>query len=220
MGVEVDWRDVKKICPPSSNLGTFLGAMFHFIKEIGKEHKQHLIKMGTPNAFIRTPVISKAIFDLMQDMHPKTLACTMLLNTTGKETDKKFFERVNQIMALCEDSTPLHLKIQTWHRNNKKFGVIPGPPRLDCFKELLMPRQRILKEFDPDFTKSVEEVRDYRKPLAQQYEQYVLNDEYKQVQSLNEALNVYETFHHLACDATWGKVPLSRSCEGSHADAV
>ena len=34
MGVEVDWRDVKKICPPSSNLGTFLGAMFHFIKEI------------------------------------------------------------------------------------------------------------------------------------------------------------------------------------------
>ena len=33
MGVEVDWRDVKKICPPSSNLGTFLGAMFHFIKD-------------------------------------------------------------------------------------------------------------------------------------------------------------------------------------------
>jgi hypothetical protein len=48
MGVEVDWRDVKKICPPSSNLGTFLGAMFHFIKEIGKEHMEHLIKTGRP----------------------------------------------------------------------------------------------------------------------------------------------------------------------------
>ncbi len=29
MVVEVDWPDVKKICPQSSNLGTFLGAMFH-----------------------------------------------------------------------------------------------------------------------------------------------------------------------------------------------
>ena len=83
-----------------------------------------------------------------------------------------------------------------------------------------MPRQHILKAFDPDFTKSIKEVVDYLKPLAQQYEQYILNDEYEQVQSLDEALNVYETFHHLARDATWGKVPLSCSCEGSHADAV
>ena len=100
MGVEVDWRDVKKICPfSSSNLGTFLGALFHFIKEIGKEHRAHLIKEGTPNAFITTPVISKAIFDLMQDMHPKTLVCTSLLSTLGKDTNK-VFERVHQIMAL------------------------------------------------------------------------------------------------------------------------
>ena len=31
---------------------------------------------------------------------------------------------------------------------------------------------------------------------------------------------MYETFHHLTRDATWGKVPLACSCEGSHADAI
>ena len=83
-----------------------------------------------------------------------------------------------------------------------------------------MPRQHILKAYDPDNTKSIKEVRAYLTPLAQQYEQYILNDEYEQVQSLDEALNVYETFHHLARDATWGKVPLACSCEGSHAEAI
>jgi hypothetical protein len=56
-------------------------------------------------------------------MHPKTLVCTLLLSTSGKDTEKKFFERVHQIMALCEDKTPIHLKIQAWHANNKRFGV-------------------------------------------------------------------------------------------------
>ena len=51
MGVEGDWREVKKIGSPSSNLGTFLRALFHHITELGKEHEEHLIKCGTPNAF-------------------------------------------------------------------------------------------------------------------------------------------------------------------------
>ena len=43
MGVEVDWRDIKKLCPPSSKLSSFLGALVHFMKQLGKEHEQHLI---------------------------------------------------------------------------------------------------------------------------------------------------------------------------------
>ena len=165
MGVEVDWRDVKKICPPSSNLGTFLGALCHFIKEIGQEHKAHFIKEGTPNALITTPVSSKVIFDLMHDLHPKTLVCTLLLHTPGKDIVCKLFERVYQMMALCEDRTPLHLKIQAWHSSNKRMGVSPGPPRLDNFKVLLMPRQHLLKAINPDFTKITEYVLDRLKPI-------------------------------------------------------
>ena len=197
MGVEVGWREVKRICAPTSNLGTFLGAFFHFVEELGKEHKTHLINCNTPNAFIRTPVISKAIFDLMQDVHPKTLICTLLLTATGREPEKKFFDRMQEIMALCEDKTPLHLKIRAWHTNNKRLGVSPGPPSIENCKELLMPRQHLLKTIDPDGTKSVGEVIARVDPLARQYEQYVINDDYEQVLDLNDSLTVYESFHHL-----------------------
>ena len=71
MGVKVDWRDVKKIVPPSSNLEIFIGSLFHFIKEIGKEHQTHLIHSGTPNVFTSTPVLSKALWDSVQEFHPR-----------------------------------------------------------------------------------------------------------------------------------------------------
>jgi hypothetical protein len=48
MGVEVDWRYVKKQCPPSATLGTFLGTLFQFIKQLGLEHCEHLEQQGTP----------------------------------------------------------------------------------------------------------------------------------------------------------------------------
>ena len=190
------------------------------MEELGKEHKTNLINCNTPNAFIRTPVISKAIFDLMQDVHPKTLICTLLLTATGREPEKKFFDRMQEIMALCEDKTPLHLKIRAWHSNNMRLAVSPGPPRIENCKELLMPRQHLLKTIDPDGTKSVGEVIARLDPLARQYEQYVINDDYEQVLDLNDSLTVYESFHHLQYVASWGKVPYACSCEGSHADAV
>jgi hypothetical protein len=220
MGVEVGWRDVKKICPPTSNLGTFLGALFHFVKELGKEHRTHLINCNTPNAFISTPVISKAIFDLMQDVHPKTLICTLLLTASGRDPEKRFFERMHEIMALCENKTPLHLKIRAWHTNNKRLGVTPGPPRIENCRELLMPRQHLLKTIDPDGNMPVGEVIARLDPLARQYEQCVINNDYEQVLDLHDSLTVYESFHHLQYVASWGPVPYSCSCEGSHADAV
>ena len=47
-----------------------------------------------------------------------------------------------------------------------------------------------------------------------------INDEYEQVLDLKDALDVYESLHHLTRDASWGKVPYACTCEGSHADAV
>ena len=152
-------------------MGTFLGALFHFVKELGKEHKTHLINCGTPNAFITTPAISKAIFDLMQDVHPKTLICTIILEASGKDPEKRFFDSMHEIMALCEDKTPLHLKIRAWHKNNERLSVSPGPPRIEQCKELLMPRHHLLKTIDPDGTKSIGEVIAHLDPLARQYKQ-------------------------------------------------
>ena len=83
-----------------------------------------------------------------------------------------------------------------------------------------MPLQHLLKAIDPDFTKSTEFVLERLGPLQAQYEQYVLNDEYEQVLDINDALDVYESFHHLTRDVMWGKVQLCCTCKGSHAHAV
>ena len=46
MGVEVDWRDVKKLLPPSVTLGAFTGALMQFIADLGDEHFEFLEPTG------------------------------------------------------------------------------------------------------------------------------------------------------------------------------
>jgi hypothetical protein len=48
MGMEVDWRDIKKQVPPSASLCTFLGALWEFIKQLAIEHKAFLSNPGDP----------------------------------------------------------------------------------------------------------------------------------------------------------------------------
>ena len=65
VGVEVEWRDVKKICPPRANLGTFVGSLMHFIKQLGEEHKEFLIEQGNPNGFPIVPKFTKELWSRM-----------------------------------------------------------------------------------------------------------------------------------------------------------
>ena len=46
MGVEVDWRDVKKLLPPSSTLSAFTGALMQFIADLSDEHFDFLEPTG------------------------------------------------------------------------------------------------------------------------------------------------------------------------------
>ena len=128
MGVEVDWRDIKKLCPASATLPTFLGSLVHFIKEIGKEHQEHLASCGHPNAFICQPILHKRMWDALQDMHPKTLACTFILIGNGKKLESKFAERVLEISEIGETNAPLHIKIEAWHQDNLTNGIKVGYP--------------------------------------------------------------------------------------------
>jgi hypothetical protein len=43
MGVEVDWRDFKKICLASSTLATLIGCECHFVEQLGIEHAAKLV---------------------------------------------------------------------------------------------------------------------------------------------------------------------------------
>ena len=117
MGVEVDWRDIKKICPPSAGLSTFLGTLFHFVKNLGEEHEEFLEKEAMPNLFLCEPVFHKFIWDAVQDVHPKTLVCSFIFVRGGKVTsiERDFTARVQAIYD--QGDAPLHLKIEVWHES-------------------------------------------------------------------------------------------------------
>ena len=78
MGVEVDWRDIKKLCQALARLGTFFGALIHFVQCLGAEHEVFLKEQGSPGAFIRNPIPSKHLWDSVQDVHQKTLLCSIV----------------------------------------------------------------------------------------------------------------------------------------------
>ena len=50
MGTEVDWRDMKGECQPSSTIGTFTGAPVGLIGQQGHEHHL-LLSKHEPNLF-------------------------------------------------------------------------------------------------------------------------------------------------------------------------
>jgi hypothetical protein len=216
MGTEVDWRDFKKICPASSTLGTLIGCECHFIKELGKEHEAHLAALDTPNAFISDPIIPKSVWDEIQDMHPKTLACIFIITGTGKKLNIRFQERVEEIFDMCDELTPLHLKIEAWHKANPERGSLT----LDRFKTIMIPRQHILKTLDPEHTRPVAELRKALSPMKDEYLDVVIDNEHDPAMELEQVLDVYETFHHLTRDASWGKIPLPCSCVTCHAHCV
>ena len=218
MGIEVDWRDIKKLCPPSATLPTFLGSLAHFITEIGKEHEEHLSSCGHPNAFICEPILHKRMWDALQDMHPKTLACTFILTGNGKKLESKFAERVLEISAIGETIAPLHIKIEAWHQDNLTNGIKVGYPHMEDIKSVLMPRQHILKTIDPVYSRSVEEVRAELRASKEAYVDLVLNNRHPADVRITACLDIYETFHHMERKATWGAVPWPCSCTASHTD--
>jgi hypothetical protein len=72
MGVEVDWRDMKKLIPTSATLATFVGALVKNIRDLGEEHEAWLADRGRANFFLAIPSPPKALYDLMQGAHAKT----------------------------------------------------------------------------------------------------------------------------------------------------
>ncbi len=83
MGVEVSWRLIKRVCPGLASLSDFIGALCTFTRrQLGEEHRNRLHKAGDANAFIRGPTATKAIYDEVQVVRPKTLSMCFILATS------------------------------------------------------------------------------------------------------------------------------------------
>ncbi len=154
---------------------------------------------------------------------PKTLSTIFLLMERQSQDKlqnlaKAFAERVREIEAT--EGTALHLKIETWHMNNAIEEIDVGFPKLEDLQSLLMPRQHVLKRIDPTISKSVDEVRRELKDLKKQYVEVVIIGKQPKDLGVSDALDLYETFHHLENKKDWVMlpIPLSCSCATNHKD--
>ncbi len=167
MGIEVSWRDIKKLLPPNCSLGQFLGALCHYIKTALGEEQQRLCGVCSGNAFIREPIATKDTWDGVQSAHSKRLSCSFVLTTSSKRANVaiELRDMMEEIMECWHRTLALHLKIAAWHEDIRRLGQCPRLALGDR-KTILVPRQALLKRLDPTGELLVPTVRTQLQPLV------------------------------------------------------
>ena len=219
MGMEVDWRDIKKLVPPSASLGTFLGALWEFVRQLATEHRAFLESLGDPYNFPSVLPPGKPIWDRIQDMHAKTAVLSWVIDGTSKFV-QEFPVLVHEIFRNGEPTTPLHLKIWLSH-DVRKRSVTAMLVKIEAFKKVLMPAQHILKKLDPENKRSVTDVLADLQPLQDQYANLVVRNRPDLVPvDIKQALEIYKSFHLLEKSASWGDIPVRCTCLECFRDCV
>ena len=221
IGVEVKWRDIKKLCSAGCTLAYFMSMLCKFIRTaLGEEHKQALIDMGTPNAFISDPQPTKAMWDAVQDMHPKTLSCCFVLEVrNGLESHNLLRAMLQEVMASGAPKAPLHLKILAKHEDNKAAGE-DFILQLSDLRLVLMPRQWLLNKLDPDYKLSVDELRAQLEDDMTEYKALVVEDWLDPNYNVKDVMRIYRRFNMIRPAPKWGLVPLECTCKVCYANAM
>jgi hypothetical protein len=96
------------------------------------------------------------MYDLMQEMHPKTLSCSVIAKGSQRAGEK--FKRLTEtINAAGEKGAPLHRRIKAIHddvRSGAKSNVFP----MDEIAHILMLHRWFPKSLDPDGKRTVSDV--------------------------------------------------------------
>ncbi len=121
--------------------------------------------------------------------HFWTAGCIFVIAGKGRYLDVQLAERINEIYKMCDILTPVHLRIEAWHRANPE----PGKLTMDRFKTIIIPRQHVLKTLDPDKTKSLDAIRTLLEPMKDDY-MALLNNEHDAGLNIEQVLDIYELF--------------------------
>jgi hypothetical protein len=124
------------------------------------------------NAFIREPMATKDMWDVVQSAHSKTLRCSFVLTTSSKRANvaielRDMMEEIIEWGPLTL-ARALHLKIAAWHEDIRRLGQFQRLA-LGDLKTILVPRQALLKRLDPTGELSVPTVHTQLQPLVRQY---------------------------------------------------
>ena len=218
MGVEVDWRDMKTLVPASATLGTFTGALVKNIRDLSIEHAESLSRQGQPNLFPSVPKPLKSMYDKMQQVHPKTLSCSVIAKAK-KDTDVKFRLLCATIDAAGEKGAPLHLKIKAMHDDVKRGAKSNVFPMVDI-AHMLMPRQWYLKHIDPDGKRTLDEVYEEVHERSTLYYNLVVMRKDEGRYDFPSALDIYESFVWISRRTSWGKYPAGCVCRDSSTNCL
>ena len=221
MGVEVSWRDIKKLCSAGCTLAYFLSMLCKFIRTaLGEEHKQALIDMGTPNAFISDPQPTKAMWDAVQDMHAKTLSCCFVLEPSARvDTLGILRDMLDEVMKCGARDTPLHLKILAMHEDTISAGE-QYTIRLADLRLVLMPRQWLLKKLDPDNKLSVDALRAALEDDMIEYKALIVEDWLDPHYDVKDVMRIYRKFNLITPAPKWGQIPLACTCKVCYANGL
>ena len=192
-----------------------------FIRTVlGEEHRQVLIDMGTPNAFINDPQPTKAMYDAVQDMHPKTLSCCFVLEpSTRVNTLVILRDLLEVVMESGARDAPLHLKILAMHEDFREAGqdlII----QLSDLKLVLMPRQWLLKKLDPDNKLTVTQLRAALEDDMIEYKALIVEDWLDPNLDVKDVMRIYRKFNLITPSPKWGRIPLSCTCKVCYPNCV
>ncbi len=152
MGAEVDWRDMKAECSPSSTLGTFTGTLVSLIGQLGTDHRT-LLSKHEPNLFPSRQYLTKRIYDEMQTAHYNMLRFSVLISSVQGKKQADWDAITERIHRAGEPGTPLHLKIKASHVDLARGDVERPGMILEQIAAMAIPRPPYLWQFDPDGTR-------------------------------------------------------------------
>ncbi len=101
------------------------------------------------------------MYHVVQAIHPKTLRACLILATCTSKRDPEigFRDMMDTVMESGPPGSQLNLKVLAYHEDSLRAG---DPPPLDLvdLKQVLMPRQWLLKKLDPRGNLTVPVLRD------------------------------------------------------------
>jgi len=205
---------------PKQHSGAFTAMICKFVGDFSDEHFRRLKDsregLGT---FESQPVPEKCHYDIIQNMHCKTL---LGIFCTGSTVSGSFHYAMQTVTELGNKDTPVYLKIRMAHEQGLDFFNRKGS--LYTGRSYLIPSQKLLNSVDPTgdmprnaFYREMTKARELYQSLVP-----VGTGEARSwdLPSILDVLESFHTVHALKADERWGDILGKCSCAACHKDCV